>query len=119
MTLITLRLPTELRICQVTIIIYTRGLFSILAQPRPDRAYPRWVIIRARGITAGLYTTHHDAPVLYIRKSSHRTGTRAREKPIRWSSEGDEGADWLNNVLIVLPRRARAHPPKGLSLYAR
>jgi hypothetical protein len=32
---------------------------------------------------------------------------------------GDDGADWLSDVLIVLPRRARAHPPKGLSLYAR
>jgi hypothetical protein len=48
-------------------------------------------MIGPRGIIRALCTTHHDAPVLYIRKSPHRTGTQAREKPIRWSSEGDEG----------------------------
>ena len=47
-------------------------------------------MIHPRGIIGALCTTQLDARGLYIRKSSHRTGTQAREKPIRWPSEGDE-----------------------------
>jgi hypothetical protein len=90
-TLITLRAQTGLCICQVAIIGYTRWPFLDRPSALPDRAYPKRVMTRARGIIEALCTTHHDAPGLYIRKSPHRTGTQAREKPIRWSSEGDEG----------------------------
>jgi hypothetical protein len=34
----------------------------------------------------------------------------AREKPVRWSSRGMRGGR-INDEMIVLPRRARAHTP--------
>ena len=53
-TLITLRLPTEMRLCQVAIISYTRwplsaipgGHFSIPLNPAPQGLNPRRAIIR-------------------------------------------------------------------------
>jgi hypothetical protein len=92
-TLLTLRLPTQMRLCQVAIMIYTRWPFlDRPSEPHPDRTHlKKRVMMRARGIIVILCATHHDAPVMYIRKTSHRTGTRARGKPIRWSSEGGEG----------------------------
>src|SRR5918995_7309307 len=66
-TRITLRLQTEMRLCQVAIIGYTRWPFLNRPSAPVRRSYPRRAIIRPARIIRILCTQSYTLSVLYIR----------------------------------------------------
>ena len=92
------------------------------ADTQPDVPLLLYVRLRTPGVPQ---SRNSGSPAHSLTKSARRNTQfgpiprpATNRKAVPLVLEGDEGRTRLNDALIVLPRRARAHTPNGVSLYA-